>query len=110
MYQIPQEYFFRIHHVRPRFKNNVENVLIFLAEEIQNLKQSKCSEFKSNLNSSIRRFPGNFNLTDKTINNWRTEISSLFGFYIENKEMDLTIASQRAIDLAENQDWLRGQL
>ncbi|MDY0360396.1 MAG: hypothetical protein RBR08_02970 [Desulforegulaceae bacterium] len=104
MYRIPQNYFFRIHHVRPRFKNNIENVLIFIAEEIQRINQGNCSDFKFNLNSAIRRFPGNYNLTDKTINNWRTEISSLFGFYIENKKNDLTLVSQRAKDLVKNQD------
>ena len=25
-YQIPDEYFFRLHHVRPRFKGDIENV------------------------------------------------------------------------------------
>ena len=27
MYKVPDEYYFRIHHVRPRFKDDVENVL-----------------------------------------------------------------------------------
>lgn len=26
MYKVPDEYYFRIHHVRPRFKDDVENV------------------------------------------------------------------------------------
>ena len=30
-YEIPEEYYFRIHHCRPRFKGNVENVLIYMA-------------------------------------------------------------------------------
>ena len=104
MYKVPEKYYFRIHHVRPRFKNNIENVLIFVAEEIQRLGEQSCADFKESLNTAIRRFPGNFNIVEKTINNWRTEISSLFGFYIENKDVDITKASQRAIDLAENQD------
>jgi len=104
MYKIPDQYYFRIHHVRPRFKNNIENVLIFVAEEIQRLGTDTCKEFSNRLNDSIRRFPGNINSTDKTINNWRTEISSLFGFYIEDKENNITRSSQRSIDLAMNQD------
>jgi len=104
MYKVPEKYYFRIHHVRPRFKNNIENVLIFVAEEIQRLGEQSCADFKKNLNTAIRRFPGNFNAVEKTINNWRTEISALFGFYIENKEVGITKASQRAIDLAVNQD------
>ena len=104
---MPDNLYFRIHHVRPRFKNNVENVLIFLSEEITNISQSSCSDFRAKLNSAIRRFPGNINVADKTINNWRTEISALFGFYIENKKTNTTVASQRAIDLATNQDLIQ---
>ena len=33
-YRIPSEYYFRIHHVRPRFKGDIENVLIYMAEEL----------------------------------------------------------------------------
>ena len=36
-YKIPDEYFFRIHHVRPRFKGDIENVLIYMAEEISRI-------------------------------------------------------------------------
>ena len=38
-YQVPNQFYFRIHHVRPRFKNDVENVLIFVAESIAKLKK-----------------------------------------------------------------------
>ena len=33
-YEIPEKYYFRIYHCRPRFKGNVENVLIYMATEI----------------------------------------------------------------------------
>ena len=36
-YKIPDEYYFRIHHVRPRFKGDIENVLIYMAEEISRI-------------------------------------------------------------------------
>ena len=36
-YQILDEYFFRLHHVRPRFKGDIENVLIYIAEEISSV-------------------------------------------------------------------------
>ncbi len=104
MYNVPAEYYFRIHHVRPRFKNNIENVLIFVAEEIKRIDTASCDDFKLKLNEAIRRFPGNIGLSEKTINNWRTEISSLFGFYIEDKPNNLTRSSQRSQDLATNQD------
>lgn len=32
-YQIPDKYWFRIHFVRPRFKSNIENVLLYMANE-----------------------------------------------------------------------------
>ncbi|MBD5110976.1 MAG: hypothetical protein HDT42_00340 [Ruminococcaceae bacterium] len=37
MYNIPEEYYFRIHQIRPRFKDDVENVLIYMATEIAKL-------------------------------------------------------------------------
>ena len=44
-YKIPEEYYFRIHHVRPRFKGNVENVLIYMATEITNIGDAPRDEF-----------------------------------------------------------------
>ena len=86
MYKIPEEYNIRIHHVRPRFKNDVESVLLFMATEIARLDEMPHDEFKNALNLAIRRYPGNFSKKQKTIENWRTEISALFGLveYTEN--------------------------
>jgi len=78
-YRIPQEFFLRLHHVRPRFKDDVENVLFYMANEIYKIGPKDSEEFKTQLNSSIQLFPGNSRKKDKTINNWRTEISALFG-------------------------------
>jgi hypothetical protein len=79
LYRIPQEYYLRLHHVRPRFKDDVENVLFYMANEIYKIGPKDAEHFKTELNSSIRLFPGNIRKKDKTINNWRTEISALFG-------------------------------
>ena len=49
-------------------------------------------------------FPGNIDMADKTLNNWRTEIPALFGFYKEDKEADVTETSKMAVFLHENQD------
>jgi hypothetical protein len=49
-------------------------------------------------------FPGNIDSTEKTINNWRTEIPALFAFYTEDKSIDLTKTSKMARFLNENQD------
>ena len=73
---------YRIHHIRPRFKNDVESVLFFIANSICNIGKLPKEEFRTKLNASIRFYPGNMNLTEKTINNWRTEISALFGLII----------------------------
>ncbi len=82
-YQIPNEYFFRLHHVRPRFKNDVEEVLLYVATSISDLPTSPKKEFDEDLNSVLFSFNKNSTSTKKTIDNWRTEISALFGFIQE---------------------------
>ncbi|PNH19959.1 hypothetical protein B7R76_03570 [Mageeibacillus indolicus] len=103
IYEIPSEYEFRIHHCRPRFKGNVENVLIYMATEISKIGDAPREKFNSILNNSIRCFPGNSASTLKTINNWRTEISSLFGLFYED-DCKMNHAMLRAKELAINND------
>lgn len=102
MYKVPEKYYFRIHHVRPRFKGDIENVLIYMATEIAQIPAQSEKDFADQLNNAIRRYPGNAIRKIKTINNWRTEISSLFGFYIVDN--GTTSPGQRAIELAEKED------
>lgn len=102
MYKIPEEYYFRIHHVRPRFKGDIENVLIYVASEVAKLSDMAEYDFASELNNAIRMYPGNAIRTEKTINNWRTEISALFGFFITEK--GYTRPGKRAEELAEKED------
>lgn len=101
-YKIPEEYYFRIHHVRPRFKGDIENVLIYMAEEISAVGEKETSQFVSEINAAIFNYPGNSHRTLKTINNWRTEISALFGFIEHTDNTDKP--GKRAIELAERQD------
>ena len=82
MYAVPDEYFFRIHHVRPRFKNDVDSVFLYVAQECTRLSDLPVRDYAELLNRAIRLYGGNSSLVDKTINNWRTEIAALFGFYI----------------------------
>lgn len=103
-YNIPDEHFLRIHFVRPRFKSDIENVLLYFANECCKLQNTDCATYKNSLNNSIRLFPGNAALTQKTIDNWRTEISALCAFYIEDKNSDVTRTSKLAYFLNENQD------
>ena len=102
-YKIPEQFYFRIHHARPRFKNDVENVLIFVAENIAKLDPMSEADFAQRLNQAIYGYPGNAHKELKTINNWRTEISSLFGF-VQHNDNDIAEAGRRAKELAEDGD------
>lgn len=102
MYITPEEYYFRIHHVRPRFKGDIENVLIYMATEISRISELPTNEFTDRVNAAIKLFPGNSHKKIKTINNWRTEISSLFGFILSDSGKSKP--GLRAIELASNQD------
>ncbi len=101
-YKIPEEYYFRIHHVRPRFKGDIENVLIYVAEELSRVGEKPVEEFVQAVNEALFRYPGNAHRELKTINNWRTEISALFGFIEHTDTTDKP--GRRAIELANNQD------
>ena len=78
-YQFPKDVEFPIHHPRPRFKNQVEDVLIYMAQEICRIGKAPVKTFDQRLRDAIYRFPGNANLKLKTVDNWRTEIDALFG-------------------------------
>lgn len=100
-YKIPDEYFFRLHHVRPRFKNDVEEVLLYVATSISEMEVLPEKEFNAVLNNVLFGFKKNASSTQKTIDNWRTEISALFAFIQEeNKHLQ---PSKMAIRLANNQ-------
>ncbi len=102
IYETPKEYFFRLHHIRPRFKNDVENVLFYMATEIAKLKPEEHEAFKQKLNNTIKLYPGNASKELKTINNWRTEISSLFG--LVEYDGDTSKPGRMALLLSESQD------
>lgn len=102
-YKMPEQFYFRIHHARPRFKNDVENVLIYVAENIAKLNPMSEADFAQRLNQAIYGYPGNAHKELKTINNWRTEISSLFGF-VQHNDNGIAEAGKRAKELAENGD------
>ena len=104
-HNIPNQFFYRIHHVRPRFKSNVEEVLLFMANTIVSKGRLLSGDFKKFLNEEITKFPGNQNKTLKTIQNWRTEISALFSLYFDKGKY--SIPSALAKDLGEDQDLTR---
>lgn len=101
-YKVPDKYYIRIHHVRPRFKNDIENLLLYMAGEISKLAPLPKKVFDETLNAAIYKYPGNITKTLKTINNWRTEISSLFGFIINDGQVSKP--GKRAAELYESED------
>ena len=106
-YSIPNDFYFRLHHVRPRFKNDVESVLLFMANEISKIPSLPKEDFKLRLNNAIKLFPGNARLQQKTIDNWRTEISALFGFIQEDSVSKTSWAGDIALKLANEQDLIQ---
>lgn len=100
-YQIPDEFFFRLHHVRPRFKNDVEEVLLYVATSIADIGKLPKEEYKHALNDVLKNFKKNKTATQKTIDNWRTEISALFAF-IQNDDKN-EFAGSTAKRLFNNQ-------
>ena len=98
------QYWQRIHFIRPRFKGNIENVLLYMANECCKIPKCSCQEYSDKYFKAIRMFPGNIDKAAKTLNNWRTETPALFGFYKEDKTINVTETSKMAIFLNENQD------
>ena len=103
-YRVPDTFWHRIHFVRPRFKSNIENVLLYMANECCRIPSCSCEEYSNRYFNAIRMFPGNIDMADKTLHNWRTEIPALFGFYTEDKALNITETSRMAKFLHENQD------
>ena len=104
MYTIPDEYRLELHHVRPRFKNDVENVLFYIASVCKNIKTTDIRSYNEQIFNAIKLYPGNEDSTRKTINNWRTEIAALFGFYIEDKTTGTTKTGTMSNILADSGD------
>ena len=103
-YIVPDEYWYRIHFVRPRFKSNIESVLLYMANECCKIPRCTCREYSDRYYNAIRLYPGNIGIAEKTLHNWRTEIPALFGFYNEDKSLGVTETSNMARFLHEKQD------
>lgn len=82
----------------------MENVLLYMANECCKITKCSCKEYSIRYFNAIRLFPGNVGKTNKTLHNWRTETPALFGFYNENKSLDVTETSKMAFFLNEHQD------
>lgn len=73
-----------------------------MANEIAKLEPGEHRAFRNRLNDVIRLYPENSSKQMKTINNWRTEISSLFGFIEYDGE--ISKPGRMATLLSESQD------
>lgn len=104
IYRIPDSDYLRLHFVRPRFKSDIENVLLYVATECCKITPCSRRDYANRINDAIRLFPGNADLTQKTVDNWRSEISALCAFYTEDFVADKTETSRLAFFLYENQD------
>lgn len=101
-YEIPKKHFFRMNHVRPRYKNDYENTLIFLTSSISNLDEMEKKQFDQKMDEAISHYKTNSSSKEKTHQNWRTEISALFGL-LEYNDGNVR-ASRMSKMLAEHQD------
>lgn len=99
MYQTPPEFYYRLHHPRPRFKSDIENVLGYMAFSIAELDGQSEQDFNKNISQAIRCFGDNQNKADKTIQNWRTEISALFSMMqVKNGVVNATDLTKELAD------------
>lgn len=78
----------------------MEEVLLYVATSISEMETLPEKEFNADLNKVLFGFK-KFYFYSKTIDNWRTEISALFGFIQEND--GYLQPSKTAIRLADNQ-------
>ncbi|OTG86897.1 protein NO VEIN domain-containing protein [Acinetobacter sp. ANC 3832] len=99
MYEVPKKFYQRLHHPRPRFKKNIENVLGYMSFAIVELDGQKKDIFKENISKAIKDYPGNANAALDTVSNWRTEITALFSM-MKNYD-DHVIATNLCKDLAD---------
>lgn len=66
-YQIPNKDWYRIHFVRPRFKGNIENVLLYMANECCRIPKCSCEEYSKKYFNAIKMFPGNIDAKRKLL-------------------------------------------
>ncbi len=102
IYKTPPEFFKPLHHVRPRFKDDLEGVLLHFADSVSRIGQCGKRVFNQKLDSCLSEYPGNATKTKKTISNWRTEIAALFSLVMHGD--DMFSPSRRCMELAQGRD------
>lgn len=97
-YATPPKYYVPLHHPRSRFKNNVENVLSYISTSVAMIGKTEADTFKKSLDVELKKFENNAEKTQKTIDNWRTEITALFCLF--NEKDEVIYPMNMALDLA----------
>ena len=102
IYKTPPEYFKPLHHVRPRFKDDLEGVLLHFSDSVTRIGKCEKRVFNRQLDNCLSEYPGNATKTKKTISNWRTEIAALFSLVLHDDGM--LSPSRRCMELAQGRD------
>ncbi len=102
LYETPREFNFSLHHVRPRFKDDLEGVILHFADSVAQIGSCERDLFNRRLDEGLHSYPGNATKTKKTIANWRTEISALFSFVQHNGTIESP--GRRCTELVEKRN------
>lgn len=102
LYRTPPECYCPLHHVRPRFKDDLEGVLLHFADAVVQTRAADKTTFDRQLNARLREYPGNATKSEKTMSNWRTEIAALFTFVQHGPTGESP--SRRCRELSERRD------
>ncbi len=102
LYMTPPEFCLPLHHVRPRFKDDLEGVLMFFVDSVARIGKCEKQTFDRSLDTCLHEYPGNATKSRKTMSNWRTEISALFSLVWH--EGDYEAPSRRCFELAERRN------
>jgi len=66
MYKIPDKYFHRLHQIRPRYKHDIENILLYVTTEISQIEDGDIEEFNSKLFNALKLNNGSVKMCDDT--------------------------------------------
>ena len=100
-YKTPDQYRLDLHFPRSRFNTDLEDTLLLLASKMVQLGNLPKDEFRTEINGYLHNLNGQ-KLKIKTIDNHRTEMTSLFG--LVKHYQDEIIIGNRTILLVETQD------
>ncbi|MCY7331384.1 MAG: DUF3883 domain-containing protein [Pseudanabaena sp. CAN_BIN31] len=100
-YVTPNEHRLDLHFPRSRFNTELEDTLMLLASKMVQLGTTPEVKFKKEINAYLKQLNGN-KLANKTIDNHRTEMTSLFGL-VKTKNNEVIIGN-RTLLLVQTQD------